>query len=197
MLLTILVLAFSHLNTSRQLSATRNELLEFRYQYGVLVVDDRSRPHLLRYANQDNPWKWHINLPVDKHYKLMCGVGPVPRDGMPNVSDLRHVRETWVLGDGKNKTIFVSLTEVDSDTLKLTIGGDGSQSIAQHIAKDDIYEQSVFDVSAVGYGEPYVAEENAPFVIFYQTERNVVPPALPDKTAQGIVIWLDPVDGGG
>lgn len=197
MLLTILVLAFSHLIASRQLSATRKELLEFRYQYGVLVVDDPSRPHLLRYANQENPWKWHINLPDDKNYKLMCGVGAVPKDGIPNAAELRHVQETWVLGDGKNKTLFVSLTEVDSKTLKLSIGGDGSQTISQHIAKDDVYKKSVFDVSSVGYREPFVAEKNAPFVIFSQTERNMAPSASPGETARGVVVWLVPVDVGG
>lgn len=101
LLLTILILGFSHLVTSYELSSTRRELLGFRYQYGVLVVDDATRPHVLRYANLENPWKWHINLPVDQPYKLTCGVGSVPRSGVPNAADLRNVQETWLTGDGR------------------------------------------------------------------------------------------------
>ena len=193
MLLTILVLAFSHLITSRRLSATRKELLEFRYQYGVLVVDDPSRPHVLRYANLENPWKWHINLPNGKNYKLMCGIGAVPQDEIPNAAVLQHVQETWVSGDGENKTIFVSLTETDSDTLRFSIGGDGSQTISQHIAKDDIFERSVFNSFSVGYGEAFVAEKDAPFVVFSQTERSMTPSVSSDETARGVVVWMVPV----
>ncbi len=211
LLLTILILGFSHLVTSCELSSTRRELLEFRYQYGVLVVDDATRPHVLRYANLENPWKWHINLPVDQPYKLTCGVGSVPRSGVPNAADLRNVQETWLTGDGETRTIFVSLLEADADTWKLSIGGDGSQTISQLIAKDEVFKSSIFDVSAVGFREPYVGEADSPFVIFSKTDRNTAaatgpnatapnataPNATaPNATANGVVVWLVPVDEG-
>ena len=194
LLLTVLVLGFSHIHASRQLSLAKDELLDLRYQYGVLVVDDPSRPHVLRYASQENPWKWHIYLPDGQNYKLMCGVGTVPNDAIPDATTLQHVQETWVVGDGKRKTVFVSLTPVDGDTLKFTIGGDGSQTVSQHIAKDDIYDKSVFDVSSMGSREAFVAEQNSPFVLFSQTERNLPTAASPNASAKGVVVWLAPVD---
>ncbi len=109
--LTVIILAFSHIVTSRQLAATRKELEDYRYEYGHLVVDDPSRPHVLGYAKQWNPWKWHVNFPQGKSYKMMCGVGEIPTSGVPSVSQLQHVQESWIVGTGENSTMFVSLTE--------------------------------------------------------------------------------------
>ena len=117
LLVTVMALAVSHYLTSRELSATRNELVDYRYQYGHLVVDDPSRPYLLRYVNQENPWKWHVNLPEGKSYQLMSGVGTVPSKGIPNVSQLRYTHVISVVGTGENATMFVSLKESNSETL--------------------------------------------------------------------------------
>ena len=62
LLLTVILLGWSHIITSRQLSSTRKELLDYRYEYGHLVVDDPTRPHVLGYADAQNPWKWHVNF---------------------------------------------------------------------------------------------------------------------------------------
>ena len=43
LLVTVMAVAVSHYLTSRELDATRNELVNYRYQYGHLVVDDPSR----------------------------------------------------------------------------------------------------------------------------------------------------------
>ncbi len=190
LLVTVMVLAVSHYLTSRKLSETRNELVDYRYQYGHLIVDDPSRPHLLRYANQENPWKWHVNFPEGKSYKMMCGVGEVPTSGVPSVSQLKHVQETWVYGTGENRTMFVSLREWDSDSLKFSIGCDGSQTANQIIPKSDVYSQSVFNSFSVGHRKTYTAAADEPFVMFYQTERKASPAG---GSANGVVVWGVPV----
>ena len=190
LLLTVVVLAFSHIITSRQLSAARKELVNYRYQYGHLVIDDPSRPHVLAYAKQENPWKWHINFPEGKSYKMMCGVGVVPTTGVPSVSRLQHVQETWVAGTGENVTMFVSLTESEPESLKFSIGCDGSQTVSQVIPKSDVYTRSVFNSFSVGHGEVVTADPEEPFVIFYQTERKANPVG---GSADGVVVWAVPV----
>ena len=125
--------------------------------------------------------------------ETMVGGGVTPGE-IPDATALQHVQETWVSGDGTNKTVFVSITEGDMNKLKLSIGGDGSQTVSQLIDRDDVYTESVFDVSAVGFKEPFVAERNTPFVIFSQTERNT---PSPNGTARGVIVWLVPVEEGG
>lgn len=193
LLLTVAILSFSHAVTSRQLAETRQELRDYRYQYGHLVVDDPSRPHVLRYAKQDNPWKWHVNLPKGKNYRLTCGVGQVPLDGLPNEAELQHVRNTWITGDGENKTLFVSLTESGPDRLKLSIGGDGAQTTSQVLPKADLYKRSVFNSFSAGHAEPFVADSDDPFVLFYQTERSPNANASAHGTENGVVVWMVPV----
>ena len=194
LLVTVLALAFSHLITSRQLSAARKELVNYRYQYGVLRVGDPARPHVLRYADIENPWKWHVYVPKDKSYKLMCGVGAVPSVGVPKVSGLQHVQETWIQGDGKQTTIFVSLANLEPDKLKLSIGGEDAQTLSQIIPRTDVYRKSNFNQFSVGYREPFVAEVDAPFVIFYQTERSMKQSAAPDAMSNGVVVWMVPAN---
>ena len=192
LLVTVFVLAFSHILTSRRLAATSKELANLRYEYGHLVVADSSRPHVLRYAQQDNPWKWHVYLPLEKDYTLTCGVGEVSVDSVPRAADLQYVQQTQVSGDGENKTVFVSLTKSDSDTMKLSIGADGSQTISQLIPQSDIYQTSVFNRFSAGHREPFVPGEDKPFVLFYQTERGTKPPASRGVTAHGVVVWMVP-----
>jgi hypothetical protein len=55
LIVTVIALALSHIITSRKLAATQAELIGYRYQYGHLVVDDPTRPHVLGYAEHENP----------------------------------------------------------------------------------------------------------------------------------------------
>ncbi len=103
MLFTLVALTVSHINTSRKLASTHAELMNYRYQYGHLVVEDPQRPHLLAYAKQENPFKWHAYFPQGKKYRLMCGVGDVAHSGVPDVSQLKYVQATWIEGSAQTK----------------------------------------------------------------------------------------------
>jgi hypothetical protein len=194
LLFTVIALAWSHIVTSRQLATTQKELVEYRYQYGHLVVDDPTRSHVLGYAKQDNPWKWHVNFPEGKNYRMMSGVGDVPAAGPPDVSRLQHVQETWITGTGDNKTMFVSLTEYKPDSLKFSIGCDGSQTVGQIIPRADVYTKSVFNSFSVGHGDAFTADPDESFVIFYQTERKANSAGGSAGSANGIVVWVVPVE---
>lgn len=194
LLLTIIALGWSHIVTSRQLATTRKELVDYRYEYGHLVVDDPTRPHVMGYAKQQNPWKWHTNFPDGKSYKLMCGVGDIPVSGIPDISRLNHVQNTSITGTGQTKTLFVSLTEYDSDSLKFSIGCDGEQTVSQIVPTADVYVESVFNSFTVGYGEAFAAEPDQPFVVFYQTERKSNPAGALPGVANGVIVWVEPVE---
>jgi len=193
LLLTVIALGWSHIVTSRQLAATHNELVDYRYEYGHLVVDDPTRSHVLGYAKQENPWKWHANFSEGKSYKMMCGVGDIPASGIPDISRLSHVQETWITGTGQTKTMFVSLTEFDSKSLNFSIGFDGEQTVSQIIPRSDVYAESAFNSFAVGHGEAFMAEPDEPFVVFYQTERKTSAAGGSTGSSNGVVVWMIPV----
>lgn len=193
LLVTLIALALSHIVTSRKLAATHNELVSYRYQYGHLVVDDQTRPHVLGYAKQENPWKWHVYFPKGTSYKLMCGVGNVPIAGFPEVSRLQYVQETWIEGTGQNKTMFVSLTESSPDSLKISIGCEGSQTVSQIVPKADVYTTNVFNSFSVGHGDAFAAGPDETFVIFYQTERKANSAGGSAGSENGVVVWAVPV----
>lgn len=187
--LVIGVLAFSHITTSLQLAEARRELEKYRYEYGHLVVGDDSRPHLLEYAEQSNPWKWHVYLPEGKSYKMKCGIGKVPHQGLPNVADLNQVRETWVAGNGEIMTMTVSILDRDDDDLQISIGCDGSQTVRQIVPTKDVYTRTVYLRSSAGSGETFAPDPDTPFVLFYQVEH------LPTAQASaGVVVWIEPID---
>ena len=188
LLLTVGILAFSHIATSRKLSDARKELKDYRFQYGHLVVDDPTRLHVLQYAELANPWKWHINFPAGKNFKMICGVGIVPTSGVPAAADLQHVQETSISGESENRTMFLSIDEKDSESLKLTIGCDGSQTIAQIIPKADVYAKSVFSNFTVGNGGTFTSAPGESFVIFYRTEIGT---NSPGNEGKGIVVWIE------
>lgn len=188
LLFTIIPLAISHLVTSRKLAAIQTELRSYRYQYGRLTVEDQTRPHLLAYAEQENPWKWHAYFPKGKRYKLKCGVGSVPLKGLPDLSQLQYVEETSIEGTGEEKTLVVSLMPSPPDSLKLTIGCEGSQSVAQVIPTASVYTKSAFNSFKVGNGDTFAAKADEPFVIFYQTERQ----ASGSEVETGVVVWIVP-----
>ena len=190
LLLTVAILAFSHIVTSRKLSDAHKELKDYRFQYGHLVVDDPTRLHVLQYAKLANPWKWHINFPAGKSFKMICGVGIVPTSGVPAAADLQHVQETWISGKSENQTMFLSLVEEDSESLRLTIGCDGSQTIAQIIPKADVYAESVFSRFTVGNGDTFTSGPRESFVVFYRTEigTNSI-----GNEGKGVVVWIEPV----
>ena len=193
LLFIVIALASSHIVTSRRFAVEHKELVNYRYQYGHLVVDDPTRPHVLGYAEQQNPWKWYVNFPGGKRYKMMFGVGDVPVAGLPDVSRLQYVQETWIDGTGQNKTMFVSLTESNSDSLKLSIGCDGSQTVSQIVPKADVYTRSVFNSFSIGHGDAFAADPDLAFVLFYQTERKANSAGGSSGSARGVVVWLVPV----
>lgn len=192
MLFTLIALTVSHINTSRRLAATHAELMSYRYQYGHLVVDDPQRTHLLAYAKQENPWKWHAYFPKGKNYRLMCGVGSVPLSGVPDVTQLQHVQATWIVGSEQTKTLSVSLTESSNGSLNFSIGCDGSQSVSQIFPKSDIYQRSAFNSFRVGQREAFAVDRDQPFVIFYQTERMANAAGVSPSSEKGVVVWVAP-----
>jgi hypothetical protein len=193
LLLTVIALAWSHIVTSRRLADTHKQLADYRYQYGHLVVDDPTRPHVLAYAQQQNPWKWHANFPKGKSYKMMCGVGDIPVDGLPDVTRLHHVQETWITGTGQNTTMFVSAIELKPSSLEFSIGCDGSQTVSQIMPTADVYTRSVFNSFSVGPGDTFVADPDEPFVLFYQIERKANSAGASAGSANGVVVWVVPI----
>jgi len=95
-------------------------------------------------------------------------------------------------GDGQQTTIFVSLANLEPDQCKLSIGGENAQTLSQIIPRTDVYRKSNFNQFSVGYREPFVAEADAPFMIFSQTERSMKQSAAPDAMSNGVVVWMVP-----
>ena len=125
----------------------------------------------------------------------MFGVGSVPSSGIPDVTELQHVQSTLVVGTGENMTLFVSLKEHDSESLLLSLGCDGAQTVGAVIPK--WYSSTSFNISRVGHREAFSADPDEPFVVFRYTERRPNPGgglAVDISSEEGVVVWAVPTE---
>ena len=96
----LLVISISHLNTSRELQRTRDSLRNAQSELGILTVDDPSLVHALSLPSANrSQWRWRIQLPKRKTFRLRYLVGAIPPTGLPDDSSGAG-RSTSILTDG-------------------------------------------------------------------------------------------------
>ena len=68
---TVIVLAVSHLVTTRRLKVATDELQKLRQEAGYLDVADPSRIHAVQVPTLETmTWKWKLHLPPSRQYWL-------------------------------------------------------------------------------------------------------------------------------
>jgi len=80
----LLVVSISHVNTSRELERTTDSLKIAQSELGVLTVDDPSLVHAISLPSPNrSQWRWRIQLPKGKTFRLRYLVGKIPPTGLP------------------------------------------------------------------------------------------------------------------
>ena len=195
LLTTVALLGFSHFLTSQKLAKANRELNEYRFQHGDLVVDDPSRPHFLRFVDQQDPWKWYAHFPKEKKYRIFYGLGTVPKDGIPNPASLIQQGTFDIEGTGELMTFTVETAEKD-DFITFNVGTSQANAGTAFAKKDVPWIGSGQSTSfAIGYQKPFVAEQNKPFLIFWNRKPKVTGTMVTIEPAptDGIVVWAEPV----
>ena len=201
LIVTVLALAISYYLKSREMEDAKKELVEYRFQHGNLVVDDATKPHLLTYVDQQNPWKWYAFFPAKKKYRIMSGVGTIDTDKVPDASGLQHVGVLEVVGKGELTTLSVTLRDLDAKTVELKVAHDNA-SISRAFPKKDVpwLAKDNATSKSSGHKEQFVGESDNPFVIFWSRKPKITRTAtstmvtLDTAPTDGIAVWAVPVN---
>ena len=79
-----LVVSISHVHTSRELKRTKDSLKIAESALGFLTVDDPSLVHAISLPSPNrSQWRWSIQLPSGKTFRLRYLVGKIPTNGLP------------------------------------------------------------------------------------------------------------------
>ena len=77
---TVVCLAVSHWQTSRQLASSQLELRRLRDEVGYLSVDDKSKFHAVALdTDEPNTWQWRLFIPKNHRYKWNLACENIPQ----------------------------------------------------------------------------------------------------------------------
>ena len=87
---TVIVLAVSHLVTTRRLKVTTDEVQKLRQEVGYLDVADPRRIHAVQVPTLETmTWKWKPHLPPGRQYWLHTSTVDIPATGLPDSGQWR------------------------------------------------------------------------------------------------------------
>ncbi len=197
LLITVAAFAISHFLTSRDLATTKSELNEYRYQYGDLVVEDPDKIHLLKFADEQNPWKWHAHFPKGKQFRIVSGVGVFGPNETPDVDKLKNCGEMTVIGTGELTTFSVKIAEPNPNSVEISVMHNGG-SVSHGMPKTDVpwYTPMQSTTRSVGYKDAHVGSKDKPTVIFWTRKPKVLKGGMvtvEQNPTEGIVVIAVPV----
>ncbi len=192
--MTIVALAICVIQLWREVGPLRAEVRRLRDEVGVLVVDDKSKIHIIRVNIRDElAWKWRIWIPqgkaIEVHYTDDIGskAGATASGSIATSSG-----SIWLREAGENVVEF----RIDKD--RRTDRWNGTL----HATNDRVgkYEQpwvtwSATSTTSSGIGtktESFEPGKRIELIRRVVTEGAVAGKSKPTATPSGFAIWIDP-----
>lgn len=190
------------------LSRSDVEIERLHKKFGVLVVGDESRVHIVAAKDRSSPWIWEAQFPATgPGYRVYRGVGEIPPFGTKtgpaiattnhDMYGLDHSGAIAPLDTRGSIRIEVNLKPLGEEFLLVVTAG--TKAFASRIPVEELswYNESLSETYRIGAEETYAAEPEKPFVIFWarhpqlSTGSRVVSNPNP---APGFIVWAEPND---
>lgn len=84
LVVTVICLAVSHWQTSRQLATSSSEVRRLRDELGYVSIDDKSKFHAVALdTDEPNSWRWRLFIPKGHRYKWNIACENIPQNVPP------------------------------------------------------------------------------------------------------------------